>query len=220
MMKCSVPKALDQEKAMKFLVWMAAIWVGVTFLSPSVWGESKGHAWLHRRGNILLAGATSDLSLYPFDMGDYRAVGYNALWEGAASQTCFNFAAQYQIQWFVNGKEGPLNSPYIGGFIRFDEPNYLKLATSGQLGGQANPIGLHFINLMGMDVTAATLYGDSSHPDYTYAQYIQDFARNWIRCATGWTPHFIRRWRKFARVRWERGFLIGNMFRRTINRMI
>ena len=170
-------------------------------LASDAIGESKGHAWLHKHGTVLLAGATHDLQKSDFDIETYRAVGYNALWDANPSGKLFDLADEHKIPWFCSGRLGRLESPYAGGIIMFDEPQFKKVSSIDgserifrpHLSGLPGPLGkgiggpsskeLRFLNLIGMDINGGTsaklLWGDDSNPGYTYEQYVQDVLNIW-----------------------------------------
>ena len=172
-------------------------------LSGHAAAESKANAWLHKQGTVLLAGATHDLSKSDFDIETYLGVGYNALWDASPSRKLFDLADTHRIPWFCNGVKGRVESPNAGGFIVYDEPHFKKVSSLDgseriyrpHLSGLPGPLGLgiggprykelRFLNLIGMDsypqggTSPKALWGDDSHPDYSYRQYVQDVLNIW-----------------------------------------
>ena len=185
------------------LRWRGTPFLLICLLGPTAFAESKGHAWLHRHGTVLLAGATHDVSKSRFDMATYLAVGYNALWDASPSERLFDLAEQHRVPWFCNGVTGRVESPYAGGFVVYDEPHFSKASSLDgservfrpHLSGLPGPLGsgiggprcreLRFLNLMGMDTdyepvsVARRLWGGPGNPGYTYEQYVEDVLNIW-----------------------------------------
>ena len=186
-----------------FRRWLLGVVFVIACISGRASAESKGHAWLHRHGTVLLAGTTHDVSKGAFDVERYLAVGYNALWDASPSETLFDFAEKHRIPWFCVGHKGRVESPYAGGFVMYDEPHFRKVSSLDgsertfrpHLSGLPGPIGLgiggprckelRFLNLVGMDTDVnpgglvRRLWGDDGNPDYTYEQYVEDVLNIW-----------------------------------------